>query len=597
MNIIHVRLFVVVLSALMAALSPSPAATASTSVNWRAISSGSFHTCGVKSDGSAWCWGNNGYGQLGDGTTASSSAPVQVIGISGVTQISVGLNQTCALNSSNEGYCWGAASRAVFGTDGGPDILTPRFQIADAKSIATGSSSTCAVKIDKTVWCWGENLAGQLGDGTTFTRNVKVQVRTCWREQGDCFLSDAVAVQVGWDYACAITEATQVRCWGSGYNGVTGNLTQNDQSVAFRVQYYAPLPLTAPSVSISGVTLLSIGRYHACAIRANHTLWCWGRNLENQLGDGSTTSRYGAKQVLASGSGLLQDVADVSVGKLHTCAVTISNSTLCWGFGAQGALGRNSESDAIFPTQVSTPAGLVFLSQGGYPGATSCGIDVLGRAWCWGDNANGQIGDGTMVNRKVPTGVGTLLLQTITFNAIPDRTLAQSLTFSVAASTDSGLDVFLAASGACSVLNKSVTITGAGMCSLTASQVGDGTYAAAADVVRSFAVWQLSLPANTLAPSISGTAKVATQLTGSPGTWGGYPAPSTPYAYAWFSCTGSGSASATKPSNCTAISGATASTFTPTSTQVGKYLRLKVTASNTSGSTFYFSAATAKVIR
>ena len=133
------------------------------------------------------------------------------------------------------------------------------------------------------------------------------------------------------------------------------------------------------------------------------------------------------------------------------------------------------------------------------------------------------------------------------------------------------------------------------MCSLTASQVGDGTYAAAADVVRSFAVWQLSLPANTLAPSISGTAKVATQLTGSPGTWGGYPAPSTPYAYAWFSCTGSGSASATKPSNCTAISGATASTFTPTSTQVGKYLRLKVTASNTSGSTFYFSAATATV--
>ena len=105
------------------------------------------------------------------------------------------------------------------------------------------------------------------------------------------------------------------------------------------------------------------------------------------------------------------------------------------------------------------------------------------------------------------------------------------------------------------------------------------------------------LPANTLAPSISGTAKVATQLTGSSGTWGGYPAPSETYAYAWFSCTSSGSASATLPSKCTAISGATTNIFTPTSTQVGKYLRLKVTATSTAGSTFYFSAATAKVIR
>ncbi len=158
------------------------------------------------------------------------------------------------------------------------------------------------------------------------------------------------------------------------------------------------------------------------------------------------------------------------------------------------------------------------------------------------------------------------------------------------------LPVTLAASGACSVAGFTVTVTGAGLCTLTASQAGNGTYAAATNVVRSFVIFSSSAPTNTLAPSISGTAKVNTQLTTSPGTWGGYPAPSETYSYAWFSCTRSGSASATRPSGCSAISGATTSTFTPPSNQFNKYLRVRVTATNSAGTRFYFSAATAKVV-
>lgn len=104
------------------------------------------------------------------------------------------------------------------------------------------------------------------------------------------------------------------------------------------------------------------------------------------------------------------------------------------------------------------------------------------------------------------------------------------------------------------------------------------------------------MPANTSVPTIAGTAKLNVQLTASPGTWSGYPVPSETYAYAWFSCTRTGAASATTPSGCTAISTATTRYFTVTSAQVGKFLRVRVTATSSAGSTAYFSATTAKAV-
>jgi len=231
------------------------------------ISSGYYHNCAIKRDGTVWCWGYNLYGQLGDGTRNDRYTPVQVQGLSNVVQIALGNAHSCALKSDGTVYCWGYNYFGQLG-DGTTDNRYTPVQVqglSNVVQIALGAHHSCALKSDGTVWCWGANYVGQLGDGTTDDRYTPVQV------QG---LSNVVQIALGGYHSCALKSDGTVWCWGGNYWGQLGDGTTDER--------YTPVQV----VGINNAIHISSGFEHSCALLSNGTIYCWGRNDFGQLGVG-----------------------------------------------------------------------------------------------------------------------------------------------------------------------------------------------------------------------------------------------------------------------------------------------------------------------
>ncbi len=193
-----------------------------------AISAGGGHTCALTRSGGVECWGSNYAGQLGNGTTTDTSAPVDVSGLSrGIVAITAGIYHSCALSNVGGVTCWGAiASRQL--PDGGLQstfALSP-LQVpgltSGVASISAGGNQTCAVTSGGRALCWGDNRYGQLGNGTTSLSRSPVAVAG--------LTSGVSAISTAWSHACALTPSGGVRCWGSNDAGVLGDGTTRDSS-------------------------------------------------------------------------------------------------------------------------------------------------------------------------------------------------------------------------------------------------------------------------------------------------------------------------------------------------------------------------------
>ena len=332
-----------------------------------AIAAGGNHTCALIEFG-VKCWGRNDHGQLGDGTTVDSTAPVQVASQESMFGVSAGANHTCALSSIGgainlEGFavqCWGRNDNGQLG-DGTTADSTAPVQVASVDSmlgVSAGAGHTCVLTADviSGAKCWGLNNFGQLGDGTTTNSSTPVQI------VGLGGLSDIEqftginvnGVSAGGNHTCAMT-GSGLLCWGRNNYGQLGDGTMTSSSTPVQVMGVDDQPEQFSRVL---VTALSTGKAHTCAMKRTLTVdgpllldvtgaMCWGRNFDGQVGDGTVSDTTTPVDVL----GLTSGVTAISAGGRHTCAIA-AGVVKCWGANDQGQLGHGTTDDSSIPLDI-----------------------------------------------------------------------------------------------------------------------------------------------------------------------------------------------------------------------------------------------------
>jgi alpha-tubulin suppressor-like RCC1 family protein len=299
-----------------------------------ALAAGYNHNCVVTTTGGLMCWGDNAFGQVGDGTLGNALVPVDVSGLtSGVTSAAPGEDHTCALVTGGV-ECWGGNWQGRLGADplAVPVSLTPIVVFTPpptVDAIAVGAGHSCAV-LSGGAKCWGSNEYGQLGNGVSGAGANPTPVDVlAVVTPSPTPLTGVSSVVAGRYHTCALTATGGVKCWGRNDRGQLGNGTGGDGSDAYNSS--TPVDVLAdaiPSpVALSGVTSITAGEYHTCALTTGQGVKCWGGNAFGQLGNNQSWNRNIAVDV----SSLSSSVLGVSAGANHTCAVTTGGGAKCWG--------------------------------------------------------------------------------------------------------------------------------------------------------------------------------------------------------------------------------------------------------------------------
>lgn len=317
----------------------------------------------------------------GRGLPLSSELSPGVIGSQ--PGLAAGHGKTCTVTGEGAAQCWGAgpAGDGTITTQGAPVHV---LGVApSARAVGVGLDHTCIVSLWGAVKCWGNNSWGQLGDGTTLGRVIPVDVAGT--------SADIQAVALGGAHTCALAADGGVQCWGNNHTGALGDGTTTNR--------LAPVPVGGLP---SGVQALALGMGHSCALTSAGGVLCWGWNQYGQLGDGTTTDR----SVPVAVEGLTSGVVAIAAGTQHTCAVTTHGDVACWGGNAWHQLGDGTTTDSPVPIHVyglTSPAKSVAVGTG-----HSCVVTTGGEVACWGNNAEGELGDGTTTDRPAPVVVAGL---------------------------------------------------------------------------------------------------------------------------------------------------------------------------------------------
>jgi Regulator of chromosome condensation (RCC1) repeat len=355
-------------------MTPSAQATMTT-----AITAGVSSTCTLTTAGGVLCWGQNTYGQLGNGSVANSLVPTGVIGLgSGVLQVASGDNHRCALLVGGSVRCWGLNANGQLGNSSVSNSSVPVAVsgLSGAIDISAGGYHSCAVMATGAVKCWGRNNTGQIGDGTLNQRNQPADVLA---------VSGAVAIALGESHSCALINNGQVKCWGFGAYGALGHGSATGSST--RVDVFG----------LNDATSIAAGYYHTCAKTSTGAAKCWGHNAYGQLGNGSTVNALVPGDV----SGLSSGVAQITAAKgYHSTCATLTNGTAkCWGGNNSGQLGSGDTVNKLTPSTVLGLAGAVSSIA---IGSNHACARVNNGVQCWGYNAFGQHGAGNITSVPFP---------------------------------------------------------------------------------------------------------------------------------------------------------------------------------------------------
>ena len=312
--------------------------------------------------------------------------------LQGNVAVSVTGEHTCSLEETGSVRCWGRNIEGQLGdgTTTSRDVPAAVPGLTDVDEVSAGSLHTCSVSSGE-VSCWGDNWFGELGDGTATNRPTPAVVAG---------LDDVTSVSAGNGATCALRADGTVWCWGANLVGT-------------------PPGNPSPPAQVPGLTTavqISVGSGHACAVLADRTQRCWGSDGFGALGDGAPT--FGIEPPTAAIG--ITDVERISAGGGSTCVVRGDGSASCWGWNGHGQIGNGLVGGTALPTTV---AGLSDVAEIETTFWHTCAVLTDGTARCWGDNANtfGALGDGTLTNRLTPTPVvgisGAVHLDTGQFNS------------------------------------------------------------------------------------------------------------------------------------------------------------------------------------
>lgn len=338
------------------------------------VAAGRSHTCAVTTEGGVKCWGENSSGQLGNGTTTASTSPVSVQGLSGVVAVSGSGNHTCALTGSGAVFCWGANESGQLGNGGPANSPVPVGVTEPGSNVRAVNASvthTCALTASRALWCWGDNGSGELGPGRTPTDHRPAQVTGLPGQPTD--------VAAGNGFTCAVLTGRYAVCLGD--NG-DGQLGLGDATPRATWEYVVGLPR---------ISFVSAGDAHACTITHDAVIMCWGANFAGQLGV-TKAARNAFTPMGVPGIG--DTFTALSAGYRQTCAVSKNGVVTCWGGSTEAATEAGPAVVAGLPAAQS-------VSVGAFHACAMAGTEV----WCWGQNTDGQLGDGTVLDRDLPTKV------------------------------------------------------------------------------------------------------------------------------------------------------------------------------------------------
>ena len=279
------------------------------SFQFRSISAGDRHTCGVDVQGRGLCWGANDSGQLGDGTRSERDAPRFVIDAPAFAEISAGARHSCAVDASARVHCWGANESLQLGSEGGAALL-PRLvpAVSGARTVSVGARHSCATDALGAV-CWGANERLQVGAVPPAARAAPTRPA----------VPNLVLVSAGDEHGCALALATGVVCWGANEDGRAVPSSSTDPTPPALVE----LPVSAPVV-------VSAGARESCVL-AGDAVWCWG----GEAGERAPRAVAGLDGVVSA----------LDVGGGHAC-VLVTGALACWGEGSEGQLGHGSRGDS-----------------------------------------------------------------------------------------------------------------------------------------------------------------------------------------------------------------------------------------------------------
>jgi alpha-tubulin suppressor-like RCC1 family protein len=378
-----------------------------------------YFTCALAEDRTAYCWGRNRNGQLGDGTTTTRTEPTPVAGGIRFSSISAGRSWTCGIDVQQDAYCWGGGYNGVLGDGSNYNSRSLPGLVSGGKkwrSVSASSNHVCGIATDGRGYCWGTNYQGQLGNGRTGNNQGGTTADALTPEaiQLDQSLREIVAHQSG---SCAITTAGDAYCWGWNGSGELGNgqsggsgsptpvkvlggynfeaITAGNQTVCGQVAtgtiycwgasgggklpFYnnssIPQPVLFGGTDIRSLSLGSAWN-HACGLAANAKVYCWGSNDWGKLGTTAAPSSNTLVEVSLGGPAVT-----VVAGEDHNCAVLQSGALKCWGSNIDGELGNGTSSFRQAPTGIQGDKQFTSIDLGDN---SSCALDSTGKAWCWG---------------------------------------------------------------------------------------------------------------------------------------------------------------------------------------------------------------------